>query len=121
MRIMGRRAWSRELGGGSNQLLPVGVGLGAGREVLHRAFEHPEADDVHEGSILAAAGAVVGDAGGKGFGAEERLVAFEADEGPGAGAEENVRAVRRSGHGVVGAGRVVAGDGDDLGGGDRIG
>src|SRR5690606_26465956 len=105
-----------EFFGGGDEFGPVGVGLGARGEFLHDAFEQPEADDVGGGAGAAVADAFVGDAGGEGGGAEHGGVAFEADERPGAGAEEEVGAVGVGRHGVVGAGGVVAGHGDHPGG-----
>ena len=101
---------------GGDEFGPGGVVGGAAGEILHDAFEEPETDDVGEGAVATVADAFVGNAGGEGVGAEDGRVAFEADERPGAGAEEEVGAVGGRGHGVVGAGGVVAGDGDDLGG-----
>ena len=50
------------------------------------------------------------------FRSENRFIGFETDERPGAAAEENVAGSGGAGHGVVGAGGVVAGDEDELDG-----
>lgn len=120
-RIGERGVGDVEQGGGRGEFFgggdEGGPGFVIGRargEVLHRAFEEPEADDIGERPIAAVANALVGDTGGESFGAQDRFIAFEADEGPRAGAEEEIGPVGRRGHRIVGGGGVVAGDGDDL-------
>ena len=103
---------------GGDERGPLLVVFGAGGKSFHRALEEPEADDVGERAIATIADALVGDAGGEGVGAEDGLVALEADERPRAGAQEEIGAVGRGGHRIVGGGGVMAGDGDDLGAGE---
>jgi hypothetical protein len=64
-----QRGGRGEFFGGGDERGPSAVVGRARGEVLHRAFEQPQADDVGEGPVAAVADAFVGDTGGEGFGA----------------------------------------------------
>src|SRR5690606_41506835 len=87
-----------------DQRSPFAVGFRTRRELLQRALEQPQTDHVGQRTVAAAAGSLVRDAGSKSLGPEQRRITLEADERPGARAEEEIVAVRRCRHRVVRAG-----------------